>query len=136
MHTKIRLQQLKCTETYQIELLTTLQMMASWGLDLEKQGAAMAIKTTGAEFSAFYFDKEFWPGNTWHEDAEITIKVNGEPLGDDFDYDSNEVPDHAEVTLSGGVVTNVHSDNLGTLDAYFLKWKGKKDAAILGVDGA
>lgn len=83
----------------------------------------MAVKTTGAEFSAFYFDKKFWPGDTWHEDAEITIKVNGEVLDNDFDYDANEVPAYAEVVLSGGVVTNVRMDNLGTIESYFLKWR-------------
>ena len=90
----------------------------------------MATKTTGAEFKAFYSDNAWWPNGVWHEDEEITIE--GEPPADDFDL--SEVSDDVRMVLANGYVTNNNSEELGSFEGYFRKWRKKQTTAFLTVE--
>lgn len=90
----------------------------------------VSTRTTGAEFKAFYEDKTFWPGGTWHEDEEVT--VDGTAVPEDFAL--SEVADEARLVLVGGYVTNEANDDLGSFEGYFRKWRKKQTTAFLAVE--
>lgn len=93
----------------------------------------MTIKTTGAEFKRFYFDKEFWPGvrSVWHDDEYITI--DGEKI--DGDYNLTLVSDKACMTIEGGIVIdNLFHDKEQSFESYFKKWRKKQSTAIIIVE--
>lgn len=78
----------------------------------------MAVKMSGAEFSAFYSDPAFWPLGTWHDDTVITI--DGEQAED---YEAGDVPESAVVCIECGVVFSGDDTELGSIVSYFKKWK-------------
>lgn len=57
------------------------------------------IKTTGAEFKAYYNDPNAWPEGYWHEDEELTI--DGVQYDD---WDADTIKDAAQIKLNYGVV--------------------------------
>ena len=86
----------------------------------------MSIKTTGAEWNAFYADKEAWPKGAWHEDEDLTI--DGKWAGEDYDL-ANIAP-AAAVSVSGGIV---YLDGAGaegpSLESHFRTWRKKQSTA-------
>lgn len=90
----------------------------------------MTVKTTGAEFWAFYNDEGFWPKGAWHDDT--LILVNGKEVDD---YTRENIPDDAQLVLDGGVV---FLDERGTKDtgfeAHFKKWRKGQNTAYLAVE--
>lgn len=95
----------------------------------------MAVKTTGAEFKAFYEDKDFWPEDNanyvWHEEAIILVDGVEDPEG----IDTAALADSAEVRIEGGVVCCSKWDgNEPSLESYFRKWKKSRDTVLLVVE--
>lgn len=91
----------------------------------------MAVKTVGAEWSRFYSDKEAWPEGAWHEDEDVT--VNGARPGDDFDF--SEVPNEAQMTISGGIVFMKSDDDDGpSLEVHFKRWRKRQTTTVLIVE--
>ena len=90
----------------------------------------MATKTTGAEFKAFYSDPLWWPEGIWHEDEEVTICGLEPP--DDFDL--ADVADAAILVISGGYVSDADSNDLGSFEGYFRKWRKKQTTATFLVE--
>lgn len=87
------------------------------------------IKTTGAEFKAFYSDKIAWPEGAWHE--EETITVDGKV---DDDYDIEKIADAAKVTIEGGIVfKNDQATNGPTMEFHFRAWRKRQNTATLSV---
>ena len=85
------------------------------------------IKTTGAEFKAFYSDPKWWPEGVFHEEAEIII--NGEQSDDDTDLYA--ISDDAKISLKNGFVTNENGDDLGSFENFFRKWRNKQKTMII-----
>ena len=89
------------------------------------------VKLTGSEWNRFYFDAEAWPDGAWHEGEEITM--DGEMLGDDFDFSA--VPDGAMLTVTGGVVYLSEDANYGpSLEAHFKRWRKRQTTTVLVVE--
>ena len=89
------------------------------------------IKTTGAEFKAFYADKIAWPEDAWHEGETIT--VDGE-VDDDYDFDIEQIADAAKVTIEGGIVFKDDKATDGpTMESYFRAWRKRQNTATLSV---
>ena len=89
------------------------------------------IKTTGAEFKAFYSDKTAWPEGAWHE--EETITVDGE-VDDDYDFDIEQIADAAKVTIEGGIVFKDDQATDGpSFEAHFRAWRKRQNTATLSV---
>lgn len=76
------------------------------------------IKTNGIEFKKFYNDSAVWPDDVWHEDEEIL--VNGTDPGD-MGYEN--IPDGAEVRISGGGIFGLPNDKEISFEGYFRSWK-------------
>lgn len=77
------------------------------------------IKTTGAEFKAYYNDPSAWPEGCWHEDEELTI--DGAEY-DDWDIDT--IKDTAQIKLKYGVVYGEPSFPTGrSMEQHFRVWK-------------
>lgn len=92
----------------------------------------MAIKVTGAEFKRFYDDKSWWPKNSYHEGADLSI--NGELQPDGIDSDS--VQDTDEVTISGGFMFDPEwEEGEGpSLEEYFERWRKAQTTEIFSVE--
>lgn len=94
----------------------------------------MATKTTGAEFKRFYNDDKYWPeddGNTWHEDALLSIDGVVQEDGIDIQV----LADDAEVKIQGGVVYGPQWEgNEPSLEAYFKRWKKKQSTVSFLVE--
>jgi hypothetical protein len=89
------------------------------------------IKTTGAEFKAFYADKIAWPEDAWHEGETIT--VDGE-VDDDYDFDIEQIADAAKVTIEGGIVFKDDKATDGpSFEAHFRAWRKRQNTATLSV---
>ena len=89
------------------------------------------IKTTGAEFKAFYADKIAWPEDSWHEGETIT--VDGE-VDDDCEFDIGTVPDGAKITIEGGIVFKDDKATDGpTMESHFRAWRKRQNTATLSV---
>jgi len=81
----------------------------------------MAVKMTGSEFKEFYADEDFWPEDTWHEDAYMSVDGTEYPDGIDVD----ELSDTSVVELSGGFVVGLDGEE-PALDTYFKRWRKKQ----------
>ena len=89
------------------------------------------IKTTGAEFKAFYADKIAWPEDAWHEGETIT--VDGE-VDDDYDFEIEQIADAAKVTIEGGIVfKNDQATDGPTMESHFRAWRKRQNTATLSV---
>ena len=96
----------------------------------------MATKTTGAELKKFYTDPSFWTedGNTWHEEEELV--VDGVPVSDEG-HDILNIPDNAQVTVSGG---SVYNDSLWpcekapSFETYFKRWRKNQTTKFLSIE--
>lgn len=88
----------------------------------------MAVKMTGAEFKEFYSDEEFWPEDSWHEDAYMS--VDGIEFPDGIDVD--ELSDTSVVELSGGFVVGLKGEE-PALDTYFRRWRKKQNTTTFVV---
>lgn len=79
----------------------------------------MTVKTTGAEFLAYYHDTAAWPDDQYHE-AE-TITVNGVEIEEGADIQSLiSITD--EVTLSGGEILDGPRE-WRSMEAHFKAWR-------------
>ncbi len=89
------------------------------------------IKTTGAEFKAFYSDKTAWPDGSWHEDDGITVDgVNAY----DEDMDLTKVHDSSKITIEGGIVfKNDQATDGPTMESHFRAWRKRQNTATLSV---
>ena len=91
----------------------------------------MAVKTTGAEFKRFYADESFWPEDTWHDGALITI--DGEDQEDGIDVDT--LADHAIVKIEGGAVMGPKWEEGGpSLETYFRRWRKQQTVMVFTVE--
>lgn len=92
----------------------------------------MAIKVTGAEFKRFYDDGPWWTGETFHEDADLSINGTLRPDG----IDSDSVQDTDEVTISGGVMLGPEwEEGEGpSLEEYFERWRKAQTTEIFSVE--
>ena len=89
------------------------------------------IKTTGAEFKAFYADKTAWPEDAWHEGETIT--VDG-AVDDDYDFDIEQIADAAKVTLEGGIVFKDDQATDGpSFESHFRAWRKRQNTVTLAV---
>lgn len=87
------------------------------------------IKTSGAMFKRFYNDDSAWPKDSWHEDEELL--VNGEPIGDgSFD----DIPDDAEVILSGGVVFGLPNGTETSMELHLKRWLKRQTTTVVLVE--
>jgi hypothetical protein len=88
------------------------------------------VKTTGAEFWAFYNDKTFWPAGSWHDDTLII--VNGKDVED---YTPENIPDDAQLLIEGGIV---YLDDQGrddtAFESFFKKWRKTQNTVFLSVE--
>lgn len=89
----------------------------------------MAVKMTGAEFKKFYSDNEFWPEDTWHEDAFMS--VDGVEYPDGIDLDT--LKDTSIVMLAGGFI-RTPDGNGPALDTYFKRWRKKQNSSLFTVE--
>ena len=91
----------------------------------------MAVKTTGAEFKRFYADESFWPEDTWHDGALITI--DGEDQEDGIDVDT--LADHSIVKIEGGEVMGPKWEESGpSLETYFRRWRKQQTVMVFTVE--
>ena len=81
----------------------------------------MTVKTTAIEFKTFYNDDDFWPDGRWHEGGEIIITFDGQVIVDSPRYSLLQMPNHAEVSITGGLVQDGVIE-FGTFEDYFKKW--------------
>jgi len=88
----------------------------------------MAVKTTGAEFKAFYSDESIWPEDSWHDDA--ILSVDGVDQSDGIDVDT--LSDTATVMIEGGYVKGLE-DEEPSLEAYFKRWRKKQNTVMFAV---
>jgi hypothetical protein len=79
----------------------------------------MATKITGIDFKAFYYDKEFWPENTYIE--EFVAKINGVEPNSDTDI-GEIIKDSDIVSVESGYIVD-HPDYDGSFVSYYKKWK-------------
>ena len=87
------------------------------------------IKTSGAMFKRFYNDDSAWPEDSWHEDEELL--VNGESIGDgSFD----DIPDDAEVILSGGVVFGLPNGTETSMELHLKRWLKRQTTTVVLVE--
>ena len=82
----------------------------------------MSVKTTGFEFKRFYFDPEWWPDGTWHDEEEVTI--DGKVA--DGETDLGEVSDNSIMVIQRGVVFSRTGKDLGSLEDHFKRWRKKQ----------
>lgn len=83
----------------------------------------MGAKTTGAEWNRFYQDEAFWPEGRWPEEEDVTL--NGQPVGEDFAFES--IADTDVLVVSGGVVFDQDVvEEICSLEALFKRWKKKQ----------
>ncbi len=90
----------------------------------------MTVKTTGAEFKAFYQDPAIWTDGLYHEEEEIVVDGQVRSLEDDM----LALSDIAKVTISGGFVSDEEGRDHGTLEALFRKWKQRQGRRIMVID--
>lgn len=96
----------------------------------------MSVKTTGAEFKAYYHDDKYWVKDSWHDDH--VIKINGEYVDDIVD---DEIPDDAEVVIESGVVyiptlkeSGFTEDKDVSLTTHFKNWRKQNKYVFLTVE--
>lgn len=89
----------------------------------------MSVKITGAEFKRFYADNEFWPEDTWHDDAYMAIDGIEQPDGIDVDT----LSDTAIVQIDGGYICTPEGTG-PTLDTYFKRWRKKQNTVSFNVE--
>lgn len=87
----------------------------------------MTIKTTAVEFKKFYNNEDLWP-----EGGETIITFDGQVIVDSPRYHLLEMPDHAEVSITGGLVRDGEKE-FGTFEAYFEKWRKKQGITHLSI---
>ena len=79
----------------------------------------MTAKTNGAEFKAYYNDKNAWPEGWCHDDVIITI----DGVEDDGSTDLSAVCDDAAVNIKGGgVYRNDDSQLQISMETHFKRW--------------
>lgn len=89
------------------------------------------VKCLGAEWNRFYNDKEWWPENTFHDDAYITINGMDEAEDDDL----SKIPDDASVSVTGGAVYHgEYSEDAKSLESYFKAWRKKQSTVTMIVE--
>jgi hypothetical protein len=96
----------------------------------------MTVKTSGAEFKAFYEDKTIWPDHLWHE--EETIMVDGVELDIDIDIDIElpfpSVKSTSVVTISGGIVYGSWAvEDAPSFETYFKRWREAQNTVFFMV---
>jgi len=81
----------------------------------------MTVKTTGAEFLAYYTDDKFWPadGDCWTED--VLLEVNGVEKGEDFSVTEELQAADLVVILNGYVVSREGESK--RLETHFKAWQ-------------
>jgi hypothetical protein len=88
------------------------------------------VKTTGAEFWAFYNDNTFWPEGAWHDDE--VVRVNGEEM---IDLEENNFPPEAKVEVEGGIVfLRENADEGPSFESYFKTWRKAQNTVFLSVE--
>lgn len=85
--------------------------------------AAVTVKTTGAEFLAYYNDSTAWPDGQYHE-AE-TISINGMEIAESADMEAMIKPDD-RVTLSGGSILDSPRE-WRSMEAHFKDWRRRQN---------
>lgn len=79
----------------------------------------MPVKTTGAEWNAFYADASAWPDGWFHEDEVIT--VDG---AYDEDRDLTCLQPDSKVTVTGGIIfKGDYSEEGDSVEGHFRKWR-------------
>lgn len=92
----------------------------------------MTVKTTGAEWSAFYADESAWPDGAWQEDQIVT--VDGIEI-DNSNFDKSQLSPTARITVSGGIVfLNDDAKDGPTLEAHFKRWRRTQTTVFLTVE--
>ena len=86
------------------------------------------IKTTGAEFRAFYTDPAIWKEGVYHEDG--IFLVGGEEL--DFSEDLESVPPNVVMKIDGGVIFD--GDERLDFEKVFRKWKKARTVVVLAIE--
>lgn len=84
----------------------------------------MTVKTTGAEFKAFYNDPEFWPDGYWHDDTVITF--DGHEVAD-FTVDTSA--NATVVRIEAGMIFDGQDNELCSLETHFKRWRKKQSHA-------
>ncbi len=90
----------------------------------------MTVKTSGAEFKAFYEDDKYWPndfGQTYHEDECLSVD------GEVFEEDYVSIPDDAKVTICGGIVYSPKwsRESAPSFETYFKRWRTLRDTVVV-----
>jgi len=87
----------------------------------------MTERTNGAEFKAYYNDKNAWPEGWWHEEAIITI--DGTDYNGMVDVHLDAVDDNSILTITDGCI---YQDELNPLpismETHFARWR--KDQTV------
>lgn len=86
------------------------------------------IKTTGAEFRAFYTDPAIWKEGVYHEDG--IFLVGDEEL--DFSEDLESVPPNAVMKIDGGVIFD--GDECLDFEKVFRRWKKAQAVVVLAIE--
>lgn len=91
----------------------------------------MSVKTNGAEFKRFYSDEGFWPEDTWHDEALITVDGVEQEDG----VDTEALADHAIVKIEGGVVFGPMWESEGpSLETHFKRWRKQQTTVVFAVE--
>lgn len=83
----------------------------------------MTVKTTGAEFIAYYNDAAAWPDGQYHEGE--TIAVNGVEIEDGDDIQAI-IGINDEVKLSGGEILDSPRE-WRSMEAHFKDWRRRQN---------
>ena len=91
----------------------------------------MAVKTTGAEFKAFYKDEPYWNGDWFTDDTVVFI----DGVEDNGNIDYLELDDSCNIEIANGVVFKGGYDN-GTIDycKFFKDWRKLQTVEFLTVE--
>lgn len=87
------------------------------------------IKTTGAQFKAFYSDENFWPEGAYYEYE--TVVVDGKVNGEDISIDYEDIADEAVVKVIGGAVFSEDGSDIATFKKFFNDWLKKQESEII-----
>lgn len=101
-------------------------------MQVTAKGMKMTTKATGAEWIAFYADKNAWPDDAWHEDEIIT--VDGVEV-DTSEFDESKLSPTARVTVTGGIIYLSDDATDGpTLEAHFRNWRKRQNTVFMAVE--
>ena len=95
----------------------------------------MTARTNGAEFKAYYNDKNAWPEGWYHEYATITVHGVADGRLDDLEG----VDDDAILTIAGGGIYKSDGSPLNlSMEAHFTRWRKsqKTERVVVEVEKA